>query len=353
MKSDFASFLEQNNTILQEYTLLIVCNVKSETNTKHNYADFDVATEYLSDTEFEQILSMFGKCHLKDFEIFNNELSFIEYILKHQNGLGNEKIIIYSSAQSGTGAGRKSLVPAFCNLNNLLYTGSNPYVVSLCRQKYHVNKLLLSAGIPVPTTFLYNKEWLFDQKPVQHQEIILKPIYESASIGIDTNSLQYYTDELDEEIKMRNIKMRQPIIAQQFIEGYEVEFPVFITSKEIYPLLPVGLSLSSTEAKMGKSFLNYEDIYFDRYYFYNFEQNEFYNNEMVDIVKKTVRLLGMHGLCRVDFRVVDKGHFYITDVSTNPHFITHSSIYYAFNLLGLQEHNITECILLSALHGGS
>lgn len=353
MKLDFVSFIEQNSTILKEYTLLIVCNVKSETNTKHNYDDFDVATEYLSDIEFEQILSLFGKCHLKDVEIFNNELSFIDYILKHSNRLENEKIIVYSSAQSGTGAGRKSLIPAFCNLNDLLYTGSNPYVVSLCRQKYHVNKILLSAGMPVPMTFLYNKGWLFDQKPIQHQEIILKPIYESASIGIDSSSLKYYTDELDEEIKMRNIKMRQPIIAQQFVEGYEVEFPVYITANEIYPLLPVGLSLSPTEDKMGKNFLNYEDIYFDRYYFYNFEQNGCYNNEMVNIVKKTVRLLGMHGLCRVDFRVVDKNHFYITDVSTNPHFITHSSIYYAFYLLGLQEHNIAEGILLSALQGGS
>lgn len=349
MMPDLTAFIKSNRAALRDYTLLIVCNTKSEANIKSNYEDFDVATEYLSDIEFEQVLSLFNKCQLKNIEVFQNEYSFIDYILKHQHTLNNEKIIVYSSAQSGTGAGRKSLIPAFCKLENLPCTGSNPYVVSLCRQKYHVNKLLASANLPVPETFLYNKGWLFNQMPLQHQEILLKPIYESASIGIDSDSLKKYSNDLDSEIQSRNEKMQQPIIAQQFISGYEVEFPVYITQNTVFPLLPVGLSLSPTEHWMGNNYLDYEHIYFDRYYFYNFEQNENYNKKMLDVVKKAVTLLGMHGLCRVDFRVANKDQFYITDVSTNPHYISHSSVYFAFQILGLPEQAITESIILSAL----
>lgn len=349
MKSDFATYIEANSKCLKDYTLFIVCNTKMATSSRSNYKDFDVATEYLSDIEFEQVISLFEQCQLKDIEIFQSEYSFIDYILKHRSQLHNEKIIVYSGAQSGTGAGRKSLIPAFCQLEGLPCTGSNPYVVSLCRQKYHVNKLLEISKLPVPETFVYNNGWLFDSKPLLQQEILLKPIYESASIGIDANSLKYYTNELDSEIQTRNIKMQQPIVAQQFIEGFEVEFPVYISQNDIFPLLPVGLSLSDNEPRMGKNFLDYERIYFDKYYFYNFKENENYNDEMETIVKNVVSLLGMHGLCRVDFRIANKSHFYITDVSTNPHFITHSSIHYAFKILNLPETSIAKSILLSAL----
>lgn len=211
--------------------------------------------------------------------------------------------------------------------------------------------MLASASIPVPTTYLYDNGWLFNQIPLQYEEILLKPIYESASIGIDSDSLKQYTSMLDSEIQKRNSKMRQPIIAQQFISGYEVEYPVYITKQNIFPLLPIGLSFSPKEQLMGKRFLNYEDIYFDNYFFYNFEQNENYNKQIIEAVRKAVTILGMHGLCRVDFRVEDQKHFYITDVSTNPHFISHSSVYTAFQMLGLPEQSIAESILLSALQG--
>lgn len=33
---------------------------------------------------------------------------------------------------------------------------------------------------------------------------------------------------------------------------------------------------------------------------------------------KVAKILGMEGLCRVDFRVNEAGQYYVTDVSTNP-----------------------------------
>ncbi|MBQ4122632.1 ATP-grasp domain-containing protein [bacterium] len=351
MQTSLFNYLDVNREKLKAYTLFIVCNTKSAAKKHKNYEGFDVATEYLSDIEFEEVISLFSQCNLNNIEIFQSEISFINYILNNEDEIRNKKLIVYSSAQTGTGAGRKSLIPAFCKLEEIPYTGSNPYVVSLCRQKYHTNKLLENAKLPVPNTWLYDGEWLFGHKPLHNQEVLLKPIYESASIGIDSGSLIRYSDESDKDIHIRNINMQQPIIAQQFVEGYEVEFPVYVTSNNIYPILPIGLSLSPDETCMGRNFLNYEAIYFDKYYFYNFESNLNYNKEMVNVVTETVKLLGMKGLCRVDFRVKSKNDFYITDVSTNPHFITHSSINHAFKLINLSESAIAECILLSALEG--
>ena len=47
----------------------------------------------------------------------------------------NKKLLVINSAQTGIYIGRKSLIPAFCDHYKIMHTGSNPYVVSLCRDK--------------------------------------------------------------------------------------------------------------------------------------------------------------------------------------------------------------------------
>ena len=61
-------------------------------------------------------------------ESFSTEIAdFIKAVL--ENKIGNlEQLIVMNSSQKGTHIGRKSLVPAFCGLHNIKFTGSNAYV---------------------------------------------------------------------------------------------------------------------------------------------------------------------------------------------------------------------------------
>lgn len=96
---------------------------------------------------------------------------------------------------------------------------------------------------------------------------------------------------------------------------------------------------------MGKAILDYDSIYDDNYYFSSFPK-EFDKTTIMEISKKVTHLLGLKGLCRVDFRFVNNNTFYVTDVSTNPHFIKHSSVNYAFKQLGKKDQDIFKTILL-------
>ena len=324
-------------------TLCIICN-KKQTESKHAVGTFDYETEYLSDGEFEQVVNLFS-CLELNTEYFLDEDSFINYYYK----LPLEKrhnIIVYNAAQSGTGAGRKSLIPAFCNMHNIICTGSDAYVVSLCRHKYHVNKLLSSLGIRVPETFLYKDGWLMNRCPAINTKIILKPIYESASIGIDDSSVMKYSNSCDEIISKKVKELNEPFIAQQFIDGYEVEFPTIVIKNKIIPLTPVGLSLNGT-TKMNGEILNYKRIYEDNYRFFDFDKIN--GIDLCETTKNTVKSLNMQGLCRVDFRVDNDDRFYVTDVSTNPHFVRHSSVHNAFKYLNLTEDFIAKSIITSAV----
>lgn len=327
--------------------LILVCNTKHSAASHTDSGGFSMDTEYYSDDEFEQVLSMFYHIGLP-LDVFTYEDDFFSYVIDEKPA----NLLVYNSAQSGTGPGRKSLIPAFCGLHNIPITGSDAYVVSLCRQKYHVNQILSQAGFRVPEAWLYSSDHWQKSRPVFGQKILLKPIYESASIGIDNASIQLYSDSVDPFIQKRSEKLHQPIIAQEFISGYEVEVPLVRAGRHVCQLPPVGISVQEKRF-LGDEILDYERIYFDRYGFYDFaaESNDL-ANAISDCAANAAHILGMKGLCRVDFRITENGAYYITDVSTNPHFILHSSVHCAFDLLGLSSDDIAKTILAAAVDNG-
>lgn len=329
---------------LADKKLAIVCNTKKSHVTSDTNNPFSMDTEYFSDDEFEQIVSLFSSANL-DMVFFTYEDDFLCYVIEQEPS----NLLVYNAAQSGTGPGRKSLVPAFCNLHGIPCTGSNAYVVSLCRQKYHVNQILSKAGLPVPRTWLYSDGWVLDNKPSLNTKILIKPIYESASIGIDKSSVQSYFASLDQQIHLRMLQHKQPMIAQEFISGYEVEVPLVLVNDSVIQLPPVGISINGI-ADLQDQILDYERIYFDRYGFYDYtDKHPVIAEQLCDCAKKAAWTIGMQGLCRVDFRIKPDGTYYITDVSTNPHFVAHSSVNQAFHMAGLSPNDIAKTILSAAV----
>lgn len=329
---------------LTEKHLILVCNAKEAPNLSERCGSFQMDTEYFSDDEFEQIVSMFRSVGLPT-DFFTYEDDFFRYVVED----APTDLLVYNAAQSGTGPGRKSLIPAFCNLHGIPCTGSNAYVVSLCRHKYHVNRLLSQEGIKVPETWLYFNGWLMGRQPPLNEKVILKPIYESASIGIDDGSIWPYTPAVDAIAAQRATQLCQPIIAQKFISGYEVEIPMVCVGNQVFQLPAVGLSIDERRY-LGGNILDYDRIYFDRYGFYDFStESKEISESLCSCAADVAHILGMDGLCRVDFRVELGGSFSVTDVSTNPHFVAHSSVNYAFAQIGMSSDHIAKTILSAAL----
>ena len=324
--------------------LILVCNTKMQPNSIENRGLFNMSTEYFSDDEFEQVVSMFSSLGLAT-DYFTYEDDFFRYVIEHTP----PDLLVYNAAQSGIGPGRKSLVPAFCSLHGIPCTGSNAYVVSLCRHKYHVNQILAQAGIRAPQTWLYSNGWLMEQHPPLNMKVLFKPIYESASIGIDDTSIQIYTLQADRLIFQRMKQQHQPIIAQEFIPGYEVEVPLLCVNGAICQMPPVGISVNGKH-DLELEILNYERVYFDRYSFYDFAAEKYeISKELCLCAANAAQILGMQGLCRVDFRVRPDGCYYVTDVSTNPHFVAHSSVNSAFQMMGLSSEHIAKTLLSAAV----
>lgn len=323
----------------------IVCNSKNKTQLHKDYDTYSIQTEFLSDTEVEELMLM-AKLQNLPFDIFYSEEEFIKKVFHHYEALSNKNIVVYNSAQNGTGAGRKSLIPAFCNLMGIRCTGSDSYRVSLCRDKFAINSILKSNNFNVPNSTLFTKNNHDFSMFNKDQTIIAKPLYESASIGITEDNIFCTNNVPIDYLTRLSASLKQSLLLQEFIEGYEIEVPLIIHEETIFCFDPVILFLDKAEKFMGGSILNYEKIYNDSYCFGDLPKHQ---QKHVSKIKKTakevVQILGLNGLCRVDGRLTKEGEFYITDVSTNPHFIKHSSVNYAFLKSGYTDKELFRIIL--------
>lgn len=327
--AEFKSSMETARSLQNDIAIIIVANVKSK---KHlqEYETHSLKTEFFAENEYEEIITAFRANGF--YVLFHqNENSFFQWYL---NGgvqqLSKKHVCVYTAASGGKGPGRKALIPAFCNLNGLPITSSNAYVVSLCRHKYHFSQLLHKHGLPVPGTWLYSKHygWLLNRKPPTGIELIAKPSYESASIGIDQNSKFKYADDIT--LTSLSGQFEQPITVQQFVEGFEVEVPVVVKQGRILVLQPIGLSLND-EKLLGSKFLTYDIVYNDGYHFYQFnELGSNVNQKLMTTAIEVATTIGIEGFGRIDFRVTERGEHFIMDVSTYPHIIRHSSFWYMF-----------------------
>lgn len=339
------SLLKGIELIKDQIRIILVSNIKDQTKTG-DYSIHSVATEFFSEIELEELITGFRQFGFY-LELFTDEIDFIKAVITNQFSQTKKQYnIVYNTSQRGTGPGRKSLIPAFCNLHNIPTVNSNAYVVSLCRHKFHINCILQSLGIKAAKSWFFDKKygWLFGKQPKEKTLIIAKPTYESASIGIDSESILIFNNNTHKKLEELSKIYNQPITVQQFIDGYEVEVPLLILD-EPNAILPVGIKLNDKKL-LGKEILTYDIIYNDLYSFYIFDEVQDYKiTEIVKTAENVANIIGIKGFGRVDFRIDINGNYYVTDVATNPHITKHGSFFHLFNHLGYQQKDLLATLI--------
>lgn len=332
---------------VDNYLIVMVCNVKGKTESDTDYIDTPIDSEYYSMKQFEEISNAITTIGFSLKTYFDEG----DFIRDYSNGLLKDnypkKIIVLNSAQKGVAEGRKSLVPAFCELNNLLHTNSSAYISSFSRDKYHWYSLLENCGYNVAKSWLYdqNSGWLFGKSPTAGKKVICKLNSECSSIGLENENIFAYSKEQDTYIKDMSRKFNQRVIVQEFIEGREIEVPVIVTKKKGFSMLPVGIKIGTNKI-LGKQILNYDVRGNNKFSFYDFSLEE--QDLSKQICRQTEEIaynLGIFGLGRIDFRINSKNECFVTDISTNPHITKSMSYYFAYKKLGYEYEDVLATLL--------
>lgn len=350
MLKKYKDIYTKAHTKSEQIKIYLVSNIREKTSNFMDYTKTSVISEYLSMNQQELIVESLRDSGFETL-CFVDEMDFINnYITNNCYKDDSKYPIVINTAQKGTAIGRKSLIPAFCDLYGLCHTNSNPYVVSLARNKFHSNCILNANGLTTIDDYLYipNQGWLLGKYPKEGEKVIVKLNYETSSIGLTSDNVFIYSKNKDSFIENLANQFNQSVIVERFIEGFEVEVPVII-GDEAEIVLPVGISVNN-ERNLGEQILDYNirrDLKFD---FYNFEKNEpEISKQLERCTKHVVQLLGITGFGRVDYRIDYNQNIYITDIATNPHITKGMSFYYAFSKNGLNYTQMLETLISLAL----
>jgi len=326
------------------FDVYVVADAKDITKTDSNqhilHAD---ESEFFSREEFAEIAS--ALYYVYGFvRVFYSETSFIKYIL--DNNISSTDCIVYNFSRDGVYQGKKSLIPAFCALHNIKYTGCDAFVISLLRNKLIFSNVLNFYDIPVPKTFCCAKHDNLSYEMFQelkNKEVIIKNVCESASMNLTNNSIiklnKNNFGNLITEIQKFPSKQ---LLIQEYIDGEEYEVLVLQYNGTYYALNPVCIKFPNN--------IKFMDSYTSNSNNYNFEilNDSIIIDNMCGIAEKAAELLGVKDYARFDFRVKN-GVPYLFDIAGTPYTTYHSSIAHLFKHFGFKYEDIYKVIVTCML----
>jgi D-alanine-D-alanine ligase len=216
--------------------------------------------------------------------------------------------IIYTHGDPG----ENGRIQAYLDMLQIPYINSGVLASALSFDKWYCNQFLSGFGLAVASSQLFHLGAQIDAAALVAKlglPLFVKPSDSGSSYGISK------VKSLDEVQKAFEIAFKEgrTVVAESFLDGIEVTCGVFRSSSELVAL-PLTEIVSETEffdyaAKYdGKS----KEITPARI-------DETLREEVQKQAKKIYELLGLRGLARIDFMLVNKQPFVI-EVNTTPGF---------------------------------
>lgn len=328
------------------YTIWILANVTDTVQDEESFIQHTSFSEFFSKAEFASIASAITEIW-GYVRMFYSETEFMRYVLNNIKEINKDEIIIFNFTRDGLLEGKKSLVPAFCDLYGLKYISSNAFVISLLRNKFIYTQYLKSLDMDVPFTICSKAISKTSFLKIKGKDVIIKNIFESASIGLDEdnifNVLDY--DTLLLKINQYHKKMNSNnLLIQEFIPGKECEVFIFKYKNVFHSFTPIMININNSSI-ITSSISDEYDYSFSPLY-------EKFSQEICDSIQKSAKkaadLLNIKNYARFDYRITEEGKYYLIDIAGSPYLTRHSSIEYLFTkLLGLKYSDIF--LLLAAI----
>ena len=259
-------------------------------------------------------------------EKLDHEPSYIE--LDGQNGslfaVAKTKVdLIFNLVDSYGGDDSKDFhIPAFLDLLDLRYTGSGPEGLVLAQDKSLAKKIIGFHGLKTPAGAVSDRGRLDYADDIKFP-VIVKPVSEDGSIGIDVNSVVDSVKELMERIHLLHEQFDCPVLIEEYIEGREI-YGAVLGNDPAEPLPLVELDLSKLPADTPK--IAGREVKFDRdseaYKVTKSALAEDLDEEttkrLQDAARTAYRALKLRDYGRIDMRLTPNGDIYVIEANPNP-----------------------------------
>lgn len=282
--------------------LVVILNINPNPNV---YAKISENREYTR-RELKDILAENFLKFVKEITFYDNFEQFKNNVRKHLNDFVLNFDFGYKSRI------RNMNVPAFCENYRIKYFNPDPYVQVLCQDKFMTEKFAENFGIKVPKSLLvfthsYTKEILMNFE----YPLIIKPNYESESIGITQNSIVENIEQADTIIQQL-LKDFDGILVEEYIEGTEIAITIieddcglFFEEIELVFAKLDGIKYQAYTAEI-KQRIGIE-----------IKKSCYLSEKDILNLKQLYRNLSPNKLVRVDGRIRNS-KFYLIEINANP-----------------------------------
>lgn len=221
--------------------------------------------------------------------------------------------IVFNIAEGISSRNRESWIPALLELNNIPYTGSDAYGLSLTLNKLHMKIIAEHLGIQTPPYWaLTTEDDAIKAGQILKGPWILKPNYEGSSSGIVFAETK---DALYDGCAKLLREYRQTIICEQYIDGREYNVALLKDGAETEVIGTVEvIRRDGTPIRIFDA----EDKFTDTCTKIPSNLPKPIQTAMEDATVKLHQFVGSLDYNRADFRVDPEGNIYFLELNPLP-----------------------------------
>ncbi len=232
--------------------------------------------------------------------------------------------LVFNLTEAFAGDDTKEMnVAAYMDLLGIRYTGGGPHAHFLAQDKATAKKMFAFHGIRTPffaTAYRGRIEHAHDVS----FPLIVKPVWEDGSIGIDAASVVKSVKELMERVEYIQTEFDSPALIEEYIEGREI-YAAILGSYEHAQALPL-VELDLSRLPEGTPRIASYDVKFEKetlaHKLTKSHLVEDLEEEMVAQLQKTglaaYQAVKLRDYGRVDMRLTPKGEIYVIEANPNP-----------------------------------
>jgi D-alanine-D-alanine ligase len=253
----------------------------------------------------------------KALEVTDNLLELVQEI---QSGREN---LVFNLCEEFLGCSQLELnVAALLELLQIPFTGSSPLTLGLTQDKGKTKMILTSCGIPTPAYRVWQPQ---DDLRIDGLRfpLIVKPMLEDASLGIDNEAFVQDQEALARQIEKIHQTHKQPVLIEEYIDGRELNVSILGTDNlEVLPIseidfstLPPGLpKICSYAAKWEEE----SREYISTVPVCPAPLRPQVEKQVKEISLRAYRIMECRDYARIDIRLSPEDIPYVLEVNANP-----------------------------------
>lgn len=214
------------------------------------------------------------------------------------------------------------MVAALYELLRIPYTGASPFTLALCQRKASTKHILLANGIRTPK-FRVMEDGKLPRRHGLRYPLIVKPVREDASAGINNASVVESFDQMQERVYFVWKEFHQPALVEEYIDGRELHVPILGNyPPKILPITEVDFSQLSTHLHNILSFEAKWDPHHEAFQQVKTqcpaELHPRLRRRVIDAALAAYNALGCRDYARIDMRLNKRNQVYVLEVNPNP-----------------------------------